>query len=72
VRVIAVGASRGYRDTAVPMLSAGIGYWAIGFVNGWLLAFPLGLGAVGLLHFRARAQIRAAEMPLLPATGLPA
>jgi hypothetical protein len=54
------------------MLIAGIGYWAIGFVDGWLLAFPLGLGAVGLLHFRARAQIRAIETPLLAATGLPA
>jgi len=32
----------------VPMLIAAIGYWAIGFAGGWLLAFPLGLGAVGL------------------------
>src|SRR5712671_2515332 len=90
VQVIAVGALRGYRDAAVPMLIAAIGYWAIGFAGGWLLAFPLGLGAVGLwlglalglavvatalmmrLHFRARAQIRAAETPLLAATGLSA
>jgi hypothetical protein len=42
----AAGALRGYRDTAVPMLIAAIGYWAMGFVGGWLLAFPLGLGAV--------------------------
>ncbi len=48
VQVIAVGALRGYRDTAVPMLIAAIGYWAIGFVGSWVLAFPLGLGAVGL------------------------
>jgi MATE family multidrug resistance protein len=48
VQVIAVGALRGYRDTAVPMLIAAIGYWAIGFVGSWLLAFPLGLGAIGL------------------------
>jgi MATE family multidrug resistance protein len=48
VQVIAVGALRGYRDAAVPMLIAVIGYWAIGFAGGWLLAFPLGLGAVGL------------------------
>jgi MATE family multidrug resistance protein len=48
VQVIAVGALRGYRDTAVPMLIAGIGYWAIGFVSSWLLAFPLGFGAAGL------------------------
>src|SRR5438094_6459445 len=48
VQVIAVGALRGYRDTAVPMLIAAIGYWAIGFLSSWLLAFPLGLGAIGL------------------------
>ena len=48
VQVIAAGALRGYRDTAVPMLIAAIGYWAIGFAGSWLLAFPLGFGAVGL------------------------
>src|SRR5579862_5407982 len=48
VQVIAVGALRGYRDTAVPMLIALVGYWAIGFVGSWVLAFPLGLGPVGL------------------------
>jgi MATE family multidrug resistance protein len=48
VQVIAVGALRGYRDTAVPMLIAAIGYWVVGFAGGWLLAFPLGFGAVGL------------------------
>jgi len=48
VQVIAAAALRGYRDTAVPMLIAAIGYWAIGFAGGWLLAFPLGFGAVGL------------------------
>ena len=48
VQVIAAGALRGYRDTTAPMLLAAIGYWAIGFVCSWLLAFPLGLGAVGL------------------------
>src|ERR1700731_3708826 len=48
VQVIAVGALRGYRDTAVPMLIAAIGYWAIGFAGSWLFAFPLGLGPVGL------------------------
>src|SRR3984893_1415301 len=48
VQVIAVGALRGYRDTAVPMLIAAIGYWAIGFGSSCLLAFPLGFGAMGL------------------------
>jgi len=30
------------------MLIAAIGYWAIGFAGSWLLAFPLGLGPIGL------------------------
>jgi multidrug resistance protein, MATE family len=47
-QTVAAGALRGYKDTAVPMLVAGIGYWGIGFAGGWWLAFPLGYGAVGL------------------------
>jgi MATE family multidrug resistance protein len=30
------------------MLLAALGYWAIGFAGGWVLAFPLGYGPVGL------------------------
>ena len=48
VQTIAAGALRGYRDTAVPMLLAALGYWGFGFGGGWLLAFPLGLGVTGL------------------------
>jgi MATE family multidrug resistance protein len=48
VQVVAAGALRGYHDTKVPMLCAGLGYWGIGFAGGWALAFPLGLGPVGL------------------------
>jgi MATE family multidrug resistance protein len=48
VQTIAAGALRGYRDTAVPMAIAALGYWGIGFAGGWALAFPVGLGAVGL------------------------
>jgi MATE family multidrug resistance protein len=48
VQVVAVGALRGYRDTAVPMLIAAVGYWVVGFTGGWALAFPLGWGPVGL------------------------
>jgi MATE family, multidrug efflux pump len=48
MQVIAVGALRGYRDTAAPMVIAAVGYWAIGFAGGCLLAFPLGHGALGL------------------------
>ncbi len=48
MQVIAAGALRGYRDTMVPMLLAIFGYWGVGFAGGWLLAFPLGYGPVGL------------------------
>ena len=48
VQAIAVGALRGYRDTAIPLLLAVIGYWGIGFAGGWLLAFPAGYGPIGL------------------------
>ena len=47
-QTIAAGALRGYKDTTVPMLLAGIGYWGLGAVGAWTLAFPLGHGAVGL------------------------
>src|SRR5581483_110158 len=48
VQVVAAGALRGYEDTIVPMLLAGLAYWVIGFVGGWALAFQLGLGPVGI------------------------
>jgi MATE family multidrug resistance protein len=48
MQTVAAGALRGYEDTTVPMLLAGIGYWAIGFAGGWALAFPLKIGPVGL------------------------
>jgi len=48
VQVIAAGALRGYRDTALPMAFAAAGYWGVGFASGWMLAFPLGYGAIGL------------------------
>lgn len=48
MQVIAAGALRGYRDTAVPLVLAAIGYWGLGFAGGWVLAFPLGNGPLGL------------------------
>jgi MATE family multidrug resistance protein len=48
MQAIAAGALRGYRDTAVPLLLAVIGYWGVGFAGGWLLAFPGGYGPIGL------------------------
>jgi MATE family multidrug resistance protein len=48
LQTIAAGVLRGYKDTTVPMILAALGYWMIGFAGGWVLAFPVGLGAVGL------------------------
>ncbi len=48
MQVIAASVLRGCKDTFVPMLLATFGYWGVGFVGGWLLAFPLGFGPAGL------------------------
>jgi MATE family multidrug resistance protein len=48
LQAAASGALRGLKDTAVPMLLAGFGYWGIGFCSGTLLAFRAGFGAAGL------------------------
>jgi MATE family multidrug resistance protein len=48
MQTIVAGVLRGYKDTLIPLLLATLGYWGVGFVGGWLLAFPLGYGAVGL------------------------
>jgi MATE family, multidrug efflux pump len=48
IQVVAAGALRGYEDTVVPMLYAGLGYWGIGFVGGLVLTFRLGLGPIGI------------------------
>jgi multidrug resistance protein, MATE family len=48
MQAVAAGALRGYKDTAVPMLLAALGYWGFGFLGSWVLAFPLGYGAPGL------------------------
>jgi len=42
------GALRGHKDTATPMLIAGIGYWGIGFVR-LGARLPARLRAIGLL-----------------------
>ena len=48
LQAVAAGALRGYKDTAAPMLFAGLGYWGVGFLGSWVLGFPLGFGADGL------------------------
>jgi len=45
---IAIGSLRGLKDTRVPLLFAGIGYWLIGFTLSCLLGFHTSLGAVGV------------------------
>ncbi|MBM3521812.1 MAG: MATE family efflux transporter, partial [Alphaproteobacteria bacterium] len=47
-QTIAMGALRGLKDTRVPMLFAGFGYWVVGFGIAWLAAFELGLGGLGI------------------------
>lgn len=48
VQAVAAGALRGLKDTTVPMILAGFGYWAAGLPLGLVLAFPVGLGPVGV------------------------
>ena len=48
VQAVAAGALRGLKDTTVPMLLAGFGYWVAGLPLGLALAFPLGFGPVGV------------------------
>jgi len=47
-QVVAAGALRGLKDTRMPMLFAGLGYWALAVPLGAALAFPGGLGALGV------------------------
>ncbi|NKC31818.1 MATE family efflux transporter [Falsiroseomonas selenitidurans] len=48
VQAVASGALRGLKDTTVPMLLAGFGYWVIGLPLGLALALPGGFGPIGL------------------------
>jgi oxygen-independent coproporphyrinogen-3 oxidase len=47
-QVMALGLLRGVQDTRVPMVLASVSYWLIGIPASYALAFPLGLGGVGL------------------------
>ena len=48
MQVMALGLLRGVQDTRVPLLLAAVSYWLIGIPCSYVLAFPLGLGGVGL------------------------
>lgn len=45
---IGAGVLRGLKDTKVPMIFAGVGYWLIGLPFGAALAFKGGLGGLGI------------------------
>lgn len=48
MQVMTLGLLRGVQDTRAPMVIAVLAYWAVGMPAGWALAFPLGLGPVGI------------------------
>lgn len=48
MQVMALGLLAGVQDTRVPMWLASVSYWLIGIPASYVLAFPLGFGAVGL------------------------
>jgi MATE family multidrug resistance protein len=47
-QTIAIGMLRGLKDTRVPAILAGIGYWGIGFPAALGLAFGAGMGGAGV------------------------
>jgi len=47
-QAVGSGMLRGLHDARMPMLFAFTGYWGIGLPLGILLAFPMGLGGVGI------------------------
>lgn len=47
-QVMALGLLRGVQDTRVPMIIAGVSYWAIGVPASYVLGFTLGMGGVGV------------------------
>lgn len=48
LQVLALGFLRAVQDAKVPMALASISYWLIGLPVSYVLAFPLGLGGIGL------------------------
>ena len=50
VQVVGMGALRGIEDVRIPTIIAITAYWVIGLPAGYLLAFPLELGATGIWY----------------------
>lgn len=64
-QVVVVGALRGLKDTAVPFGIGLIGYWAVGLGSGYLFAFELGHGGIGLWWGLALGLAASAMLMLL-------
>lgn len=47
-QIVVIGALRGLKDTTVPFGIGLVGYWAVGLGAGYLFAFHLGHGGIGL------------------------
>ena len=50
VQVIGLGALRGMADVKIPTIITLIAYWGLGIPFGYFLAFPLGMGALGVWY----------------------
>jgi len=48
IQTIAMGSIRGLKDAKTTFLVGLFSYWAIGAPAAWIMAFPLGMGAVGV------------------------
>jgi MATE family multidrug resistance protein len=65
VQAVAAGALRGFKDTTVPMVLAGFGYWVAGLPLGLVLGFTLGVGPVGIWIGLATGLFLVAALMLL-------
>lgn len=48
IQVVSIGVLRGLAETRTPLVVSAIGYWILALPLGWWLAFPGGMGPVGL------------------------
>jgi MATE family multidrug resistance protein len=46
--VVGSGILRGFKDTRTPMMCSLTGFWGVGFVGGWSLAFIFNAGGLGI------------------------
>src|SRR5262249_10784282 len=70
IQVTTQGALRGLKDTKVPMVICGLGYWVFGLGSGVVLAFLFDLGAIGLGCGLAMGFAVSAALLLLRGGGL--